>query len=59
MTYSEAIALRINQICHDKHITLNKLATLSGVRQSTLDNVAKGNSRNPTLKNNSQNFCGA
>lgn len=50
MTYSEAISKRMNQICREKQITLNKLATLSGVRQSTLDNIAKGNSKNPTLK---------
>lgn len=50
MTYAQVIALRMNQICRDKGITLNKLATLSGIRQSTLDNIAKGNSNNPTLK---------
>ncbi len=50
MTYSQAIAIRMNRVCREKKITLNKLATLSGIRQSTLDNIAKGNSRNPTLR---------
>lgn len=50
MTYAQVIALRMNQICREKGITLNKLATLSGIRQSTLDNIAKGNSNNPTLR---------
>jgi transcriptional regulator with XRE-family HTH domain len=50
MTYSQAIAIRMNQVCREKKITLNKLATLSGIRQSTLDNIARGNSRNPTLR---------
>lgn len=50
MTYSQAIAIRMNQVCGEKKITLNKLATLSGIRQSTLDNIAKGNSKNPTLR---------
>lgn len=50
MTYAQAIAIRMNQVCRDKKITLNKLATLSGIRQSTLDNIAKGNSKNPTLR---------
>lgn len=50
MTYGDAIAARITQICNEKHITLNKLATLSGLRQSTLDNIAKGNTSNPTLR---------
>ena len=50
MTYAKAIAKRIVLICNEKHITLNKLATLSGLRQSTLDNIAKGNTKNPTLR---------
>ena len=50
MTYAEAIAIRMAAICKEKNITLNKLATLSGLRQSTLDNIAKGNTKNPTLR---------
>lgn len=50
MTYADAIAKRITQICKDKKITLNKLATLSGLRQSTLENIAKGSTKNPTLR---------
>ena len=50
MTYADAIAKRIERICRDRQITLNKLATLSGLRQSTLDNIAKGHTKNPTLK---------
>lgn len=50
MTYGNAIAKRILRICRDKQITLNKLATLSGLRQSTLDNIVKGNTKNPTLR---------
>lgn len=50
MTYADAIAKRITQICNDNNITLNKLATLSGLRQSTLENIAKGNTKNPTLR---------
>ena len=50
MTYADAIAKRINTLCKDRNITLNKLATLSGLRQSTLDNIAKGNTKNPTLR---------
>lgn len=50
MKYGEAIALRCNEICREKGITLNKLATLSGLRQSTLDNIARGNTKNPSLR---------
>ena len=50
MTYSEAIIKRITDLCEERHITINKLATLSGIRQSTLDNIMKGHSKNPNLK---------
>ena len=50
MTYANAIAKRIYQICAENQITLNKLASLSGLRQSTLENIVKGNTKNPTLR---------
>lgn len=50
ITYADAVAKRIRQICNDKNITLNKLADLSGLRQSTLENIVKGNTKNPTLR---------
>lgn len=50
MTYADAIAARIVKVCNEKNITLNKLATQSGLRQSTLDNIVKGNTKNPTLR---------
>jgi transcriptional regulator with XRE-family HTH domain len=50
MTYAEVIAKRVNELCLTRKITLNKLATLSGLRQSTLDNISRGHTKNPTLK---------
>jgi Predicted transcriptional regulators len=50
LTYDEAISLRITSLCNEKRITINKLATLSGITQSTLDNIIKGNSKNPNIK---------
>ena len=50
MNYGEAIAYRCNEVCRQRGITLNKLATLSGMRQSTLDNISKGNTKNPSLR---------
>ena len=50
ITYAEAVAKRIRQICKSRKITLNKLASLSGLRQSTLENIVKGNTKNPTLR---------
>lgn len=50
LTYSEAISKRILSLCKSRKITVNKLATMSGLRQSTLDNVVKGITKNPKLK---------
>lgn len=50
MTYSDAIIKRLNAICTERKITTNKLATLSGITQSTVDNLMKGKTRNPKLK---------
>ena len=50
MTYSEAISLRLTQLCAEKKITINKLATLSGLTQSTVVAIMSGRTKNPTLK---------
>jgi len=50
MTYSDAIIKRLNDLCMERDITINKLATLSGITQSTVDNLMKGTTRNPKLK---------
>lgn len=50
MTYSEVLFMRIESLCKKRGITLNGLATLSGVGQSTLDSIAKGKSKNPTMR---------
>ena len=50
MTYSEAIIKRILFFCAEKNITVNKLATLSGMTQSTLENIMKGYTKNPSLR---------
>lgn len=50
MTYSDAIIKRLNDLCKDRNITINRLATLSGITQSTVDNLIKGKTKNPKLK---------
>ncbi len=50
MNISEATRSRIKKLCNERNITINKLATLSGITQSTLDNIMKGNSKTPTLQ---------
>jgi len=50
MTYSEVITKRILGLCKLKSITVNKLATLSGMTQSTLENIIKGHTKSPGLR---------
>lgn len=50
MTYSDVIRLRLKNLCAEKNISINKLATLSGITQSTVDNIMKEKTKNPKLK---------
>lgn len=50
MTYSDVIILRLTRLCKEKKITINKLATLSGITQSTAENIMSGKTKNPKLK---------
>ena len=50
MTYSDVIILRLTEICKQRHITVNKLATMSGITQSTVENIMAGKTKNPKLK---------
>ena len=49
MNIGTAVAKRIEELCRQKNITLNKLGTISGVTQSTLNNIVSGKSKNPTV----------
>ena len=50
MTYSELYSLRIRQLCQNRGITINKLAVLAGLKQSTVDNIIRGTSKNPKVR---------
>ncbi len=50
MTYSDVIILRLAELCREQGITTNKLATLSGITQSTVENIMSGKTKNPKLK---------
>ena len=39
MEYSELYVKRIRKLCRERGIAINKLANMSDVKQSTLDNV--------------------
>lgn len=49
MTYSDAIIKRLTEICAERHITINRLATLSGITQSTIEDLMAGKTKNPKL----------
>ena len=47
MVYSDIYVKRICSLCKERGIAINKLATMSGVSQSTLDNIVRGITKNP------------
>jgi transcriptional regulator with XRE-family HTH domain len=49
MTIGEACRQRIRQLCEERNITLNKLAILSGITQSTLNNIVGGRNHSVTV----------
>lgn len=49
MDLQEATKKRILALCNEKNISINKLANLAGVRQSTVNNLIDGTSKTPTL----------
>jgi len=48
--YSRIYVERIRSLCKKRGISVNKLATMSGVKQSTLDNIVRGLTRDPRAK---------
>lgn len=49
MTTKEACRQRIRDLCKERGITLNKLAIMSGITQSTLNNIACGRNHSMTV----------
>ena len=49
MNIGEATKLRILELCDEKNITINKLATISGVAQSTVSNITSGRNESTTI----------
>ena len=50
MDYSEIYVNRIKSLCTQRGIAINKLATMSGVNQSTRDNIVRGITKDPRAK---------
>ncbi len=50
MDYADIFVARIRQLCQERGIAINKLATMSNVKQSTLDNIVRGITKNPKIR---------
>lgn len=51
MDYVEIYEQRIRSLCKQRGISINKLADMSNVRQSSIDNIVNGRTRNPGVVN--------
>lgn len=49
MNIGEAVRLRITELCATHGITVNKLSTLCGITQSTLNNIVSGRNNSTTV----------
>ena len=49
MTIKEAVTKRILELCTQRGITVNKLAVMSGITQSTLGNIVGGRNNSTTV----------
>ena len=48
MTLKEAIIQRILNLCNERGLTINKLSTVCGMTQSTLNNIVNGRNKSVT-----------
>jgi len=48
--YNQIIINRISSLCAERGYSINQLATMSNVSQSTLNNIMHGASRNPQVQ---------
>ena len=49
VTVGEAVRKRILQLCDERDISINKLSSLSGVTQSTVNNIVSGRNNSATV----------
>ena len=49
MTVGEAVRLRIIQLCQERNMSVNKLSSISGVTQSTVNNIVSGRNNSATV----------
>ncbi len=49
MNIGEAVKERILELCRERDITINKLSNMSGVTQSTVNNIVSGRNNSTTI----------
>lgn len=49
MNLQQAVKYKIFKLCAERNITINKLAMLAGINQSTVNSLIDGTSKNPKL----------
>ena len=49
MTIGEAVRHRIMELCREYNISFNKLSNISGVTQSTVNNIVSGRNNSTTV----------
>lgn len=49
MDIGQAVRERILELCRERDITVNKLAMISGITQSTLNNIISGRNNSTTI----------
>lgn len=49
MTIGEAVRQRIIQLCQERDISINKLSSIGGVTQSTVNNIVSGRNNSATV----------
>ena len=49
MNIGEAVRTRIIELCRQRDISINKLCSISGVTQSTVNNIVSGRNNSATI----------
>ena len=49
MNIGEAVRERILDLCRERDISINRLSSMSGVTQSTVNNIVSGRNRSTTI----------
>lgn len=50
MDYSDLYVQRIKSLCSQRGISIYKLSAMSRIKQSTLDNIVRGQTHNPKAR---------